>query len=308
MSMLEQLSALTADIDTNIAGDLISTGAQIRVRVGETTHTPVDGTATFARFPNAVITRWTRRQQGDKQVISATITTKGEQIGLIGDEAKEILLPCYLMPQFLTWNDWVHLLNVEFQNVNVETALEIEKMLDKSGFTAYVPRAMPGQDIRERTTETLYDREAPGRSLVDRHASGVKLSTFTILPDSREEANKTMYLKDGEEQNRWGFTSFADTLMYNMRQALDAHGLPMDTEDRAEIVRQRNSALSVLTGTDPETGYSTRPTLGYLTFAGINPSTSKQYEEMNLFPNKDETAPAAKNTDTGDNPEAEEPF
>jgi len=290
MSMFEQLEALSNAIDETITGDIISTGAQIRIIAGETCHMPVDGIQTWGRFPDIKITRLTLREQAGHGVMSMTVTSRGEQMGIVGGDNEEVLLPCYTMPQFLTFKDWVHLLNLEFQRVNMDVVNNLAEFLRGKGFVNWVPRAMAGQEIRERTTKTLLDIEAPGRSLIDRHKTGVPLSTLTIIPGKRHAPNVIEFInKDKELETRPGFTSFVDTAIVNIQNALTAYKLPEDTEDRADILRASKSRLSVLTGTNGDTTFSTRPTVGYLTIAGVDPTTNKQFEEMNFFPDDGDT-------------------
>lgn len=265
-SLLELVQS-QSEITESLVGDVISTGTQIRIKIGEKTITPVDGQQTFALFKEMGITRCTVRNQGGMLVVSMTLTTMGETVGLLGPDGQEIILPVYTDQAFATWRTWVHLLNVEMMNANEESIKALTEYLDSRGFVQWVRRTQPGQEPRERTTETIYDKEVPGSSLMDRHASAPRLKTVTLVPDSRDKANWTKYeKKDGTPAERWGFTSFPDTILTNTANVIEAFKLPADTEDRSDRQRTMNNRLSLLTGTDPDSEYSTRPTIGYVSF------------------------------------------
>lgn len=286
-TLLEQLKA-QSEITSSLVGDVISTGAQIRIKTGhQATIVPVDGQQTFCRFPEMGLTRLTVRQQGGMYVASATLTSLGEQVGLLDADGNEILLPAYHDQSFATWRTWVHPLNVEMMKANEDAIAELTEFLDSLGFVQWKRNPRPGQEVRERTTETIYDKEVPGTSLVDRHTSAPRLATVTIIPDERTEANMTTYLRraDQQEVTRPGFTSFVDTIMANTQAVVEAFQLPADDKERSNKQREANNRLSLLTGTDPKTGYSTRPSWGYLSFIPRSQDTSSVAggKELNLF-------------------------
>lgn len=297
-TLLEQLQA-QSEVTSALVGDVISTGAQIRIRTGhEPTIVPVDGQQTYCIFPEIGLTRLTVRNQNGMYVVSATLTTTGEEIGLLDAEGNRIPLPAYTDQSFATWRTWVHPLNVEMMKAEEKAVKELTEYLDSLGFVQWSRRPRPGQEVRERTTETLYDKEVPGTSLVDRHASAPRLRTVTIIPDERTDANMTTYRRraDNQEVTRPGFTSFPDTILANTAKVIEAFNLPSDDKERSDKQREANNRLSLLTGTDPETGYSTRPSWGYLSFIPDGKSSAETVaggKELNLFtPNTDDSTSA----------------
>lgn len=310
MSLMEQLLG-QAEITDAIHGDVISTGAQIRIRVGDKPAiVPVDGQQTYALFRELGLTRLTVRNQNGMLVVSATLTSLGEEIGLINPETGErIPLPAYSSASFETWRTWVHPMNVEMMKADADAIKELTDYLDSLGFVQWYRKPRPGQEMPERTTETLYDKEVPGTSLVDRHAAAPRLRTVTIIPDHREDANWTKYTRKSDQKviERAGFTSFPDTIMLNTRTVIEKFQLGADVEDRNDQQRDARNRMSMITGFDPETGYPTRPSWGYLSFEpgklpeGMSTEdfaeTVAGGKELNLF-----TVDTAPTTTSGDTP------
>lgn len=315
MSLLEALKAQQEQAAA-FQGDIISTGGQIRLTVGKETITPVGGDQTFFLAPDKIgALRFQLRDQGGVMVLSSSLSFLGEKVGVIDSEGKRILLPCYSDPAFTTWLSWVHLANTEFMNVNMVAADAIEaamKVLVEQGiYQVYSRPPRPGQEVRERTAEIIWDYEPVGASLQDRHAKAINLGQVVLLPDERKEPLLTEYLKDGVPTERAGFTSFPDVLLHNTKRVLEAHALPADTEGRSDKQRQANSRLSLLTGTDESTeeGYSLRPTLGHITAVAPTKNDGEsdeqfaervatmplllQGKEISLFPVKENVEVAA---------------
>ncbi len=271
MSLLEALKSQQEQAAA-FQGDVISTGGQIRLIHGKETITPVGGDQTFFHSPDKIGgLRFQLRDQGGMIVLSASMSMLGERVGIIDGDGNRIALPCYSEKPFATWLTWVHLLNTEFMNVNIDAADAIEKamlhLVEQGMYKVYSRPPRPGQVQRERTAEILWDFEPIGNSLQDRHAHAISLDQIVLLPDERKAPLLTEYEKDGVMTERAGFTSFVDVLMHNTGRVLEAASLPPDHEGRADIARQANSRLSLLTGTDESTdeGYSLRPTLGHVT-------------------------------------------
>ena len=309
MSFLEELEALEPQL-AEIQGDLIASGNQLRLKVGpdaegqeQINYMSVDGQQTYAIFPNAHLTRLTVREQDGKLVMSTTVTHKGETIGLVLPNGAGLRpMPCYTQDSFLTWrDDWAHITNAEFINVNAETVKRLMAICDAANFQDYKPRNQANQPARQRTTKTIYDKEARGTTLLVRHTNGVRLESFTLLPDMRKGPLQTEYTKAGENTptEREGFTSYVDVLMVNMAKSLAAYKLPEDTEDRADKVRTANSQMSVLTGTNSEDDYTLRPTLGYATIAG---------EELSFFPERNTEATTTDSDVPGSDLSGKDPF
>lgn len=271
MSLLEALKA-QQETAAKFQGDVISTGGQIRLIAGKETITPVGGDQTFFQSPDKIGgLRFQLRDQGGMIVLSSSLSVLGERVGVIDGDGNRILLPCYSDKAFTTWHTWVHLMNTEFMNVNMESADRIEAamlyLVEQGLYQPYSRPPRPGQVQRERTATVLWDFEPVGNSLQDRHAHAISLDQVVLLPDERKAPLLTEYTSDGEVIERAGFTSFVDVLMHNTGKVLEMASLAPDTEGRADLQRQANSRLSLLTGTDESTeeGFSLRPTLGHLT-------------------------------------------
>lgn len=286
MSLLDLLKA-QQETAAAFQGDVISTGGQIRLIAGKETVTPVDGDQTYFQSPEKIGgLRFQLRDQGGMLVLSSSQSMLGERVGVIDGEGTRIPMACYSDPAFTTWLTWVHLLNDEFMNVNPESADRIEAamlyLVEQGLYKTYSRPPRPGQVVRERTATVLWDFEPVGNSLQDRHAHAISLEQIVLLPDERKGPLLTEYLKDDVPTERMGFTSFPDVLLTNTAKVLEAASLPSDTENRADIQRQANSRLSLLTGTDTSTeeGFSLRPTLGHCT---VKPPAKLESESDEQF-------------------------
>lgn len=313
-SLLDQVMDLTT-VTQAFTGDIISTGGQITLRPGEETIMPLGGDQTFIQMGAKIgLLRAQYRDQDGMMVLTINMSTLGERVGVIGPvdednpQGKRIPLPAYVSPGWAQWWTWVHMMNTEFMNPNPAMVEMVRKALDgHPQYQVYKPRNRPGAPVRERTARILWDFEPKGNSLQERHENGLHIDKVVLLPDHRDAPLVTSYEKDGEKVTRPGFTGFVDVIMHNTRAQMAAQALPADTPNRADIQRQANSRLSLLTGTDERTddGYSLRPTIGHLQLkapARAKDETDEQYEariaaiddrflagdELSFFPIRDD--------------------
>lgn len=290
-SVFDTLMELTdAELDT----DLLGSGPNIRIRAGEVTHFAIEDRTGYFKVPEPPsLTRLQLSDQNGMPVLRATVAVKDERIGLVGDDDVLTALPCYTKAAFATWRSWIHLMNVEFMNVDVEGAKTLTDLVLAKGFVQYEPR---GTTTFERKTTPLVDREAPGRTLAERYEKGIRLESLVLVPDMRVDVLSTEYV-DGQGQTvrRPAFTNFIDVLITNMTEAIKANA-GGDTQEK----RTANTRLSVLTGHNQESGWPLRPTLGYL--------TPVKGDEISLFGDRgaassEEAAPAETEGETVPAPE-----
>lgn len=280
MSILELLGDLNTEA-ANLQGDIIASGRQVRVTSdGKPSFHTVDGTQTYIKVNGSIaLTRLQIRKQVDgKVVLSATVGVTEEEIGLINNDGEEVKLPCYTMQQFATFRQWIHLMNVQFQNPEYSTCEALMTLTDAKGFTDYVPTQFGDQTPPIRTSEIIYDKEAAGSRLTDRFPNGLALNSLTILPEDRVKPLYTEFTdKSGAERSKPAFTSFFDVAVHNIKRVIESKALDSSIKANAQKQQTANSRLSVLTGTNEDSNYSLRPTLGYITVKGVD-------EEFNFFP------------------------
>ena len=288
------------DVDTSGVG-----GTNLRLRIGEREVFPVgDGVTGFINLSQAegvVLSRVSLRDQGGMPVIQGTILVKGETIGVLssGDEVQ--LLRQYTDPNFANWRNQIHYINWEFMNPGEAAVETLLQMLVDAGWPNYAPgpRAQRLPDD-QRTSTTVFDRQAPGSNVVSRFASGMRLNGLVLIPDPRTGVLTTSYTNnEGQEVTRPGFTNFVDAQASAMVHLLQVTA----TGDQAKI-REASQNLNLLTGRNADTQYPLRPTLGYFT-----PTVSEGSDpiEMDLFPVRSteavESTPAQESTPSPDGDE-----
>jgi hypothetical protein len=246
---------------TDLETDLLGSGPNLRIRAGEITRFVVeDRTAYFKAPPGSAgsLTRIALSDQNGMTVLRAAIAVRGESVGLVGENDTLIPLPCYTQPAFGTWRSWIHIMNVEFMNVDAAGAQQLIELALKHGFVPYAPRQASDY---ERKTTPVFDREAPGSTINARFEKGIQLESFVLVPDERVDVLTTEYTdKEGVDQRRPAFTNFLDALIVNMGEAIKANA-----GDDRDAKRKANNRLSILTGHNSESDWPLRPTLGYLT-------------------------------------------
>lgn len=310
MSQLAELEAL--DLSQDLLG-----GPNVRIRSGATVRHTSDGHTCFVKTPvdAARIMRTTIADQKGMLVLRGQIGVRGEIIGLIGKDDKENALPCYTMPAFASWREWVHLVNFEFMNPNPDATEALKDLTMQGKFVPWESRGTNsdagGETPWVPIQEKLYDRESPGKNLPERWENGLVLDSFVLVPaDPRIGPNLTEYVDaaSGNTKQVSDFTSFLDTLVPNIAAAHKAAALVegLRGPERAEAVKVRQRAfqhLSTLTGYGEEWPF--RPTLGYANVKGHE-------TELNFFGDrkpKSEPTPATEGeTETTEPQTSDEAF
>ena len=251
---------VSEDVDTSGIG-----GSNLRLRAGEKTIFPVESGVTGVIDLTKADMRLSRlqlRDQGGMAVMQATILVKGEVVGTVGQGDSIVPLRQYSDPNLAGWRQNIHIIAVEFMRPNEATVEALQVLVTTAGWQQYSPspraQRMPE---RERTSVTLFDKEAPGGNIQSRFASGMPLAGIVLLPDPRTDVLTTEYTdrKSGTTVSRPGFTNFVDAGVLAMH-----HLLQVTAAGEPAAVREATSNLNLLCGRNADTQYPLRPTLGYL--------------------------------------------
>jgi len=273
--------------DLQFAGDAVSSGANIRVKVGKPTLTTVDGVESSTLFKDVTLSRITVLRRSDGMPTVTLHLSSHKEVIRMEMDGKLRKLPQYSIDHFATWRkNWIHSISGEMQNPDMETVEELCEFFDSMGAVDFHRQLRSGTAPYERVSETIYDREIQGGTPMERHEESPQIASFTIIPGERHDANMVSFTRRDEDNLtvREGFTSFLDSAIKNLTDYRVAY----DGGDKSKL-NEALIALGSITGSmvDGETGrrFNFRPTIGYLALKPVSndKSTIAGGKELNLF-------------------------
>jgi len=120
--------------DLQFAGDAVSSGANIRVKVGKPTLTTVDGVESSTLFKDVTLSRITVLRRSDGMPTVTLHLSSHKEVIRMEMDGKLRKLPQYSIDHFATWRkNWIHSISGEMQNPDMETVEELCEFFDSMG-------------------------------------------------------------------------------------------------------------------------------------------------------------------------------
>lgn len=273
--------------DMEFAGDAVSSGTNIRVKVGKPTLTVVDGVESSTLFKDVTLNRITVLKRPDGMPTVTFHLSSHKEVVRMEMGGKLRKLPQYSMDHFATWRkNWIHSISGEMQNPDMSVVEELCEFFDSMGAVDFHRQLRSGTTPYERVSETVYDREIQGGTPMERHEESPQIASFTIIPGERHDANMVSFTRRDEDNLtvREGFTSFLDTAIKNLTDYQVAYA-----GGNKSKLNEALTSLGSITGSmiDGETGrrFNFRPTIGYLALKPVSSdkSTIAGGKELNFF-------------------------